>query len=166
MIPSPILDPLANGVVAMKVLVGVLAVSVAAVAMVLTAAEKPQDDPLAQLQGTWEQTMKDPQGKTYKFVKMINGKTEICSTYEGETLVHQHTVDFDVKKTEHVTIFTFRNLVVTAGPNKGDVQKDPVSYLYQIKGDQLFYAYGLLNDDKRSPSVGICQRVKENPTEL
>ena len=147
----------------MKILVGVLVVSVAAVALVLTAAEKPADDPVAQLQGKWVETTRDPQGKTYKSVKIIDGKRETFSRYDGQTLVHQHTVDFDVKKTDHVTIFAFRNLVVTAGTNKGTVQKDPVSYLYQINGDQLFYAFGLMNDDKQPPSVGMCQRVKENP---
>jgi hypothetical protein len=150
----------------MKVLVGFLAVSVAAVALVLPAGEKPADDPVAQLQGEWVETRRDPEGKMYKSVKIIAGKTEIFSTYEGETLLHQHTVDFDVKKTEHVTIFTYRNLVVTAGPHRGEVQKDPVSYLYQINGDQLFYAFGIMNDDKQPPSVGMCERVKENPAKL
>jgi hypothetical protein len=157
----------------MKVFAGVLAVSVAAVALVLTAGEKlpedgqkPEDDPVAQLQGTWVETFKDAKGKTYKWVKMIDGKMETYSRYEGETLIHQHTAEFEVKKTEHVTIFTFRNLVVTAGPNKGMVQKDPVSYLYQINGDKLFYVFGVMNNDNQPPSTGMCQKVQEKSVKL
>ena len=147
----------------MKAIAGVLAVSIAAAALLVTADEKPADDPVAKLQGKWVEMIRDPQGKTYRVVKLIEGKKETVSRYDGETLIHQHTVDFEVKKTGDVTIFTFRNLVVTAGPNKGTVQKDAVSYLYQINGDQLFYAFGLMNDDKQPPSVGMCQRVKEEP---
>jgi len=150
----------------MKAFVGVLAVSIATVALLVTADEKPADDPVAKLQGKWVEMIRDPQGKTYKVVKLIEGKKETVYRYEGETLIHQHTVDFEVKKTEDVTIFTFRNLVVTAGPNKGTVQREPVSYLYQVNGDHLFYAFGLMNDDKQPPSVGMCQRVKEEPAKL
>jgi hypothetical protein len=93
-------------------------------------------------------------------VKLIDGNKETFSRYDGETLILQHTADFDVKTTDRVSIFTFRNLVVTAGPNKGVVQKDRVSYLNQIKGDELYYAFGLMNDDAEPSSVGVCQRVK------
>src|SRR5262245_21499503 len=151
----------------MKYLVSVLAAAVSAAAVLVTADEKPADVPVAKLQGKWVEMIRDPQGKTYKVVKLIiEGKKETVFRYDGETLIHQHTVDFEVKKTEHVTIFTFQNLVVTAGPNKGAVQKEPVSYLYQVNGDHLFYAMGLMNDDKQPPSVGMCQRVKEDPAKL
>jgi hypothetical protein len=144
----------------MKFFVVALAVSVAAVALVLSAAEKPAEDPVAQLQGKWVETMKDPQGKTYKSVKLIEGKKETFSRYDGQTLIQQHTAEFEVTKSEHVMIYTFRNLTVAIGPNKGTVYKDPVSYLYQIKGDRLFYTFGMMNDDKQPFSVGVCERVK------
>ncbi|HEY2252619.1 MAG TPA: hypothetical protein VGH74_16210 [Planctomycetaceae bacterium] len=144
----------------MKFFVVALAVSAAAVALVLSAAEKPADDPVAQLQGKWVETMKDPQGKTYRSVKLIEGKKETFSRYDGQTLIQQHTVDFEVTKSEHVMIYTFRNLIVAIGPNKGTVYKDPVSYLYQVKGDRLFYTFGMMNDDKQPFSVGVCERVK------
>ena len=75
----------------------------------------------------------------------------------------QHTADFEVKKTEHVLIFTYRNLTVTAGPGKGTVEKDPVSYVYQIRGDKWFYMFGLLNDDTGPMHGGVYERVKETP---
>jgi hypothetical protein len=153
----------------MKIFVSVLVVSAAA-ALVLNAADKPADkpadDPVAELQGKWVETRNGPEGKTYKIVVVVDGKKDTLSTYEGEKLIHQHTADFEVKRTEQVLIFTYRNRTITVGPGKGTVEKDPVSYLYQIKGDQWFYMFGLLNGDTVPFHGGVYERVKEEPAKL
>src|SRR5947209_6637437 len=118
----------------MKVFAAML-VAFGCVALVV-AQEKTVDDDLKKLQGKWFLSQTERDGATIKIVKHVAGNKETVSAYRNNELFHQHDVDFEIKKTEHVTVFTYRNQRITAGPNKGLVKEGPFSYLLQVKGDR------------------------------
>lgn len=51
--------------------------------------------------------------------------------------------------TGRLRIFTFFNNVITAGPQKGQIDKAPTSFVYRVTGDTFFEVNGLL--------IGDCQ---------
>ena len=117
---------------------------------------------LAKLQGKWEMTLK-VRGRTVRSVKVIEGNKTVLTRYdENGTLFWAHRSEFKLEITDRVKIFTFFNLEVTAGPQKGGKSKKPVSYIYAVDEDTWAEAMGLLIDQKDNElHLRIWKRVRE-----
>ena len=115
---------------------------------------------LAQAQGKWIQTF-EVGGLKRRQIKHIEGNKETVSIYQGEELLAQWTVEFEIKRTDNVKIFTFPNITVTAGEGKGTTTPGPYSYLFQIRDDKWIEVHGLMNNDKGTPSLVTYERMKE-----
>jgi hypothetical protein len=124
------------------------------------AAEKSAKDPLAAIQGSWQMMQKGPDGAVYKIVKTVVAKKESVFYYKGDEVVRAHTVDLEIKRSEQFTIFTFRNLTVTAGAAKGTVLKGPFFSVCQTKGGKWCIVHGLINDDDTPFSVEVFEKVE------
>jgi hypothetical protein len=140
-----------------KLLASVLLLVVVAAA---PGAEDESKAVLAQAQGTWFGTQKMDDNKTYRMEKTIEGNKETVCLYDGDKLAYKWTVDFEIKKTDTVTVFTFRNLKVTDGPQKGTTFEGPVSYLFQIRDDKWIQVLGVMNGDKGGAELNTLERKK------
>ena len=118
----------------------------------------------AVLQGQWERKFQSPNGDVFRMLKEIRGTRETVTVFQvkdgKEERVARWHVTFTVKKTDHVRIFTYINMTYTEGPFKGRKAAGPFSYVYQIRGNYLVTATGVLNPDKQRPSMDIFRRVK------
>lgn len=122
------------------------------------------DPEFAALQGQWERKFKSENGNEFRMLKEIRGTRETVAVFrvkdEKEALVARWHVTFTVNKTDRVRVFTWINMVYTDGPLKGRKSAGPFSYIYQVRGDYLITASGVLNTDKQRPSMDIFRRVK------
>ena len=126
-----------------------------------TGSARTQDEELAQVQGKWVRTIKTDKG-IGKVVKEHRGNETTVTAFDSEgQVVAAKTSEFRLEKTGKVRILTFFNSSITAGPQKGQTDKKPQSYLYRVTGDTFFEVHGLLLDDSAEPLVLTWERVKD-----
>ena len=123
--------------------------------------EKPIDAELARLQGLWTRQIRNADGVAITITKEVKGKREWLRAAKGDEILQEHVVDFEITKTNSSLIFTYRNLVVTEGPNRGAEQKRPVSYHYRISDNEWICVHGLFPQDKKPFQVEAYKRAKE-----
>jgi len=131
--------------------------SVTAESPAATSAAAAQDV-LAQVQGKWTRNVEE-QGKTYRMEKHITGNNEILSIYDGEKVVNQWKVEFTIAKSHEVTIFTYRNIQYTAGPNAGRKNAGPYSYLFQVRDNKWMEVQNMMNGDSGNLQFAVYERV-------
>lgn len=113
----------------------------------------------AAVQGKWQRFVQN-NGEQIRLVKHVDGKQETFSAYRGDDVIYAHRVDFEVKATDTGNVFSYRNMIVTAGPNEGNKSEEARSYLFTIKNDTWYEVHGLLPGDDATPSVTEYERVK------
>ena len=119
-------------------------------------------DGLACVQGKWERREKDESGNSLRIVKEHKGDQSTVTAYgEKGEVVYQHKLQFNLRKTDEVSVFTYANLEVTDGPNKGQKAAGPFSYAYRTEGDTFYEVLGILAGDSRVPTVVTWTRVKQ-----
>ena len=119
-------------------------------------------DDLAKLQGKWAATRRVG-NQIVRSVKVIDGNrtTLTRSTGDGEVF-WAHTSEFKLSINGRVKIFTFFNLEVVAGPQKGAKSPDPIAFVYQVDDDSLAEAHGfVLGQQDGAPRIQIWKRVKD-----
>lgn len=118
-------------------------------------------DELAKVQGKWVRTMKTDSG-TFKVIKEHQGNTTILTFFDSMgNVVAGKKSEFRLEKTGKVRIFTFFNNVVTAGPQKGQTDKEPQSYIFRVTEDSFFEIRGLLIGDDVEPVAITWKRFNE-----
>jgi hypothetical protein len=140
----------------------VLGLSVVGVRERSSADDKTAKDALALVQGRWERTDKDQDGKTVRITKDIDGNKETI-TYIGEdgTIAAAHQVDFKLEESSGINIFKYFNMTSTAGPDKGKTFPGEFSYIYKVDKQRFVEAVGLMGDDTREPRIVIWTRSKQ-----
>jgi hypothetical protein len=122
------------------------------------------------LQGRWERQMAGSlsASETHnaaKAIKEIAGDKEKV-TYQDKTgaVVYETVADFKLETSGRVKLYTFSNLKVAQGKSEESdhPQKDAISYIYRVEGDQYWEAHGLLTDSPAGskPTVIVWKRVK------
>ena len=116
---------------------------------------------LAKLQGTWELTRRAG-NRTIRSVKTIEGnKTRLTRFAPDGVIYWAHTSEFKLSISGQARIFTFFNLEVTAGRNKGEKAEKPCSFIYKVDDDTFSEAHGFLIDEEDgAPRVAVWKRVK------
>lgn len=136
-------------------------ISVCLALSLLAAIGRADDAELAAVQGKWIRKQKTPDG-TYTLIKEHRGqKTTLTATNEKEEVVYQHTSEFQLERSGKVRLFTFSNRVVTAGPGKGQTQKEPSSYIYRILDGQFIEVRGVLDGDTEPVGMIVWERQKD-----
>ncbi len=118
---------------------------------------------LTKLQGKWETTLRAG-GRTILNVQTIKGTKSTVERFDekGE-LLQSHTADFKLNVNDQVRVFTFFDLRVTAGPQKGKGFNGPLSFIYVLKPAVWIEARGLMADQRDGePRLMIWKRVVED----
>ena len=125
------------------------------------AAETATAEELATVQGKWVRTVKTDRG-TFKVVKEHKGNETTVTWLDSEgNVVAAKKSQFRLEQTGKVRILTFFNNVITAGPQQGQTDKAPTSYIYRVTGDTFFEVNGLLIGDDTEPVAFTWKRVNE-----
>jgi hypothetical protein len=134
-------------------------------ALACASASLADDDNAAEmkrLQGRFERSFTNAAGTAFRTVKEMGDGQETVVTYDDAgNVVESHQSQFKVEKRGPVRVFSFFNLVVTAGLNKGRTQHDTNSFIYRIEGDTMIEAWGLLENDPNPPRIFSWRRVKD-----
>ncbi|HAA71133.1 MAG TPA: hypothetical protein DCE55_18485 [Planctomycetaceae bacterium] len=123
-----------------------------------TADESASEKLLAECQGTWIRTNTN-NGTKNRVVKVIEGNKETVSYFRNGMLTRAHQVEIEVSATEHFNLFTFKNGVVIAGPDKGDKFAGPHYYAFKIEDNTWYEVMQLLKGGKGRPNVTQYQRM-------
>lgn len=124
---------------------------------------------LQALQGRWERPLSGADGDedahgAARAVKEIKGNGETVTYYDDAgKAVHATAADFELEASGRVKLYTFSNLKVTQGKEKGAGGSDrPLSYIYRVEGDLYHEAHGLLINSPAgsNPSVVRWERAK------
>ena len=119
------------------------------------------EDKRANLEGKWERQQKGEDGEPLRIVKEHEaGRTTLTVYDEAGKVAHQHKSKYKLKETAQVRIFTYSDIVVTSGPNKGKTTAGPFSYVYRIAGDSFYEVREILLHDKGPPNIIVWKRVK------
>jgi hypothetical protein len=126
-------------------------------------ADEP-DPELQLLQGMWQIQGRTADGKAVRLLKEVDGNSETVTTFDAEgNVLHAHSADFELTKTEHIRLFTYFNYTITDGPGVGTVRRERVSYVYRVEDDRFIEVHGMLNGDRGQPRVNVYVRVKPEP---
>jgi hypothetical protein len=128
-------------------------------------ASRADDDPrgdLEAIRGQWEQVGRTGDGQNVRVVKDVkdDGTETVTTTDEAGNVLHAHAVEYSLRREGQVRVFTYRNLRVTDGPDRGHESKDEVSYVYRVVGRQFVEFHGVLESDPAPPGIVIWTRVK------
>jgi hypothetical protein len=124
------------------------------------------DEDLKSLQGRWERPMADDVDGTRgasRVVKEVRGDHETVTYYDDAGKpVHATTADFKLQRAGRVKLYTFSNLKVTLGRDRGGPPRRPLTYIYRLDGDVYYEGHGLLADapEDATPNVVRWERVK------
>ena len=133
------------------------------------AAKAPSvEQDLEALQGRWERKLvgedRDARHGAAKAVKEVKGNVETVTYFDDAGKpVHATTADFKLELSGRVKLYTFSNLKVTVGEDKGgDGSGKPLSYIYRVEGDRYYEGHGMLVDSPAgsTPSVFFWNRAK------
>ena len=116
---------------------------------------KSNADDLKIIQGMWEREEPSGTQASYKrATKEIRGNKETVSYYDAENrLVRRHNVDFTVSRMGDVKIFTYTQMEITEGPQKGTKNPGPVSYVYWANDKFFREVWGFLPGQEAPPVV-------------
>lgn len=153
----------------MKIRLGALLAVIAFCAPVATQADEsldPRDgiarpDELAEVQGKWVRTTKTD-GGTFKVVKVHTGNKTTVTVCDSEgNVVGAKESEFRLEHTGKVRVLTFFNNTITVGPQKGQSDNEPRSYIYRVVGDTFVEVQGMLVGDDDQPLAFTWQRLRE-----
>ncbi|MGI9516178.1 MAG: hypothetical protein ACR2NP_03955 [Pirellulaceae bacterium] len=116
---------------------------------------------LGMAQGTWELTMERGGQEIYS-IKEIEGNKETISRYRDDELIAQWTVDFEVTHANGLNMFTYRNMTFTHGPNEGNTNPGPFSYVFKIHDDEWHEVHGVKQGDSRRPNITVYKKKSDD----
>ncbi len=133
-----------------------------------------QASPLAdldRLQGKWElvsATQASPFANSQRAIKEIKGNTETVTFYDGKgKVLRSHKVSIQLAQTGKVRTFSFSNMEVLLGPNKGQKLNVVGTYIYVLDRDTFYEADNLLTaDGPKPPDLSIWKRMRPKPLAL
>lgn len=141
-------------------MVALLAMSWTIAASAQEKSDSEADQELARVQGTWARTV-ETDGGTFKIVKVHEGnKSTVTTYYPDGKVAAAKTSEFRLEKMGSVRVFTFFNNVATEGPQKGQVDKRPTSYIYRVSDDKFYEVQGMMVGDSGDPVSFYWRRVK------
>jgi hypothetical protein len=118
---------------------------------------------LAMMQGAWEDTNPGAIGaEIHRATKVIDGTREIITYYDKDGgILSKHQVDFQLEPSHRVSLFTYRNMKILEGEQKGSTFPGAVSYIYTISGNRFGEVNGALDGSPGPPAVRIWARTEK-----
>ncbi len=119
----------------------------------------PLEQDLKVMQGRWLREEKNTAGQVIRIEKLIDGDQDTNTHMDPNgNVIHAHSSNFKLSREGGVRVFTFNNLVVTAGPKIGTRQQKPESFLYRVNSTKLVEVWGLRDGDAEVLNVFIWRR--------
>jgi hypothetical protein len=120
-------------------------------------------DEAKKVAGRYERYFQNAAGLRFRAIKEERDGRSLVTTYDDVgNILEAHTAEFKLEKRGPVRVFSFFNLTVIAGPNKGLTQPATSSFLYRVDDQQFVEVWGLLEGDTAPPHMLIWKRLKEN----
>ncbi|HEY2412839.1 MAG TPA: hypothetical protein VGI40_11385 [Pirellulaceae bacterium] len=117
-------------------------------------------DELKQLAGRYETTFTNNAGTVFRIVMEIDGDKQVATTYDDVgNVVIAHTATIKVEKRGPVRVFSYFNVIVLAGPHKGEKHFETVSYIYRADDKSFTEVWGMLENDPSAPRILIWKRL-------
>ena len=140
-----------------------LVVGVLALALQSRGAAEEKDAELKKVEGRYERFVRNQAGTTFRVIKEeLEGGQSIVTTYDDVgNVVVAHTSTYKIEKRGPVRVYSFFNLTVTAGPNKGLTDPATNSYIYRVDDDAYTEVWGMLEGDPNPPQFLVWKRIKE-----
>jgi hypothetical protein len=129
-------------------------------ALLIASATAAEPAPPESVEGVWQREVKTADGLVRVVKEHRQGKTVVTAKDEQGNVLYQHRSEYRVERSGKVSVLTFSNRTVTDGPGKGQVTKDPVSFIYRVKGDQFIEVRGVLDEDPEAPGLVKWKRVE------
>ncbi|WP_339734503.1 hypothetical protein [uncultured Gimesia sp.] len=124
-------------------------------------AEPAPEEDYQILEGKWVRNDKARNGAPLRVEQEFSGKVTKLHLYDSNgTLIHAHQAKYRLQRMSDANLFTYYDLEVLTGPNKGKIQKAPRSFIYRVKGNQFIQVEGILNDDKTPLLMTVWWKVK------
>lgn len=123
-----------------------------------------QDDAeLKRVVGRYERLVRNAAGTKFRVVKeeLPEGQSIVTTYDDVGNVVVSHTSTFKVEKRGPVRVFSFFNLEVTAGPQKGHTEPATNSYIYRVDDNSFTEVWGMLEGDPNPPQFVVWKRIKE-----
>jgi uncharacterized protein (TIGR03067 family) len=119
------------------------------------AADTSAEADLKTVQGLWErEEPADSKASYRRATKDIRGNKETLTYYDaGGNIVRRHNVEFAVSRMGDVKVFTYRQMEITDGPEKGTKNPGPVSYVYWANDKYFREVWGFLPGQEAPPVV-------------
>ncbi|QDT21608.1 hypothetical protein [Gimesia chilikensis] len=125
----------------------------------------PQEDYDA-LQGKWIRQTQDAKAGPVTIEQEVFPKHIVVKlTDRNGELIYQHNVKYRLQRLEDVRLLVFYDLEVLVGQRKGFKQKTQQPCIYRLKGDRLFVAEGLVQEDNFPPLILVWWKIKPPQTE-
>jgi hypothetical protein len=115
---------------------------------------------VAEVQGQWVRRQSTPQGVVTLMKEHKGNTTTMRATDAAGKELYAHGSEFTVEQSGKVRVFTFFNRTIMAGPDKGQIAKEPVSFVYRVHNDQFIEVHGVLEDDMNPPRMLVWERMK------
>ena len=139
-----------------------LAVAIGLSVIAAGAVGAADDDAAAELkkvEGRFERFFQNGAGVRFRSVQEVGQGQSVVTTYDDVgNVVEAHTAEFKLEKRGPVRVFSFFNLTVVAGPNKGHTQPGTSSYIYRVNETNFAEVWGMLEGDERPPQMMIWRR--------
>lgn len=124
-------------------------------------AEPAPEEDYQILQGKWIRSDQDAKGSPIRVEQEISKTISKLSLYDRNgKLLHSHRAKFRLQRMSDILLFTYFDLEVLEGPNKGRKQKTPVTFVYRVKDNRFIQVEGILNGDKTPPRLLIWWKGK------
>ena len=126
------------------------------------AADEENAAEVKRVQGSYERYFQNAAGTKFRAVKEVGDGRSLVTTFDDVgNVVESHTSEFKVEKRGPVRVFSFFNLVVTAGPSKGHTQFETNTFIYRVDDESFTDVWGMLEGDGRPPQMTVWRRIKE-----
>ncbi|QDV53749.1 hypothetical protein [Gimesia fumaroli] len=124
-------------------------------------AEPAPEEDYQILEGKWTRNDKDSNGAPLRIEQELTEQVSKFRVYDASgQVIHAHEAKFRLQRMSDAKLFTYYDLKVLAGPNKGKIQKAPRSFIYRVKKHQFIQVEGILIDDKTPLRMTVWWKVK------
>ena len=121
---------------------------------------KATDKDLAAIQGKWVREAAGNDAGYQRATKEVKGNRETVTFYDRNgKVVHKHNVAFKVSKHGDVNVFTYSNMEITEGPQKGSTIPESHSYVYRVADGEFREVTGLLAGDEGDASLTVWKKA-------
>lgn len=138
----------------------VLLIAILLIATTVYSREPAPEEDYQVLEGKWVRNEQAGNGAPLRIEQELSQKVSKLRVFDSNgTLIHAHQAKFGLQRMSDANLFTYYDLEVLVGPNKGKIQKAPRSFIYRVKQNQFIQVEGVLHEDKTPLRMTVWWKV-------